>query len=175
MTHRITRSHEICAGHRVCGHEGKCAHLHGHGYIVSFTCEAAGLDELGRVIDFAVLKQRLCQWLEDRWDHRMLIWVHDPMFEALKDLDDHVVGVPFNPTAENMARYLVEAVGPYELAGTGVRLVACNVQETQKCGATYTLEPATPMMLWAEPDRCESGDPVGAAAGAGVPAADITA
>jgi 6-pyruvoyltetrahydropterin/6-carboxytetrahydropterin synthase len=45
-----------------------------------------------------------------------------------------VVGLPFNPTAENMATYFLD-IGPDLLEGTGARLVACKVQETGKCNA----------------------------------------
>ena len=137
---RITRTHEFCYGHRVCGHEGKCAHLHGHAGVVQLVCEAPELDSIGRVIDFSVIKSLLCQWLEDNWDHRMLLWVHDPMFPALRDLDPHVIAISLNPTAENLARILVEDIGPMQLTGTGVRLVACTFHETSKCSATYEAE-----------------------------------
>jgi len=140
MAYRITRSHEIDAGHRVCGHRGKCKHLHGHRYRVQFVCEAEQLDQLGMVIDFAVIKERLCHWLDRAWDHRLLLWCHDPLIETLRDADpDGVVSVPFNPTAENMAQHLVEAVGPKALDGSGVTLVACTVHETPNCAATYDL------------------------------------
>lgn len=137
MSHRITRTHEIDAGHRVCGHQGKCQHFHGHRYGFALTCEAPRLDELGMVIDFAAIKERLCVWLDENWDHRMLLWVHDPTIETMRDLDPAVVAVPFNPTAENIARYMVDTVGPGQLIGTGVRLVACVVHETAKCSASY--------------------------------------
>ena len=137
MPFQVTRKHEIHCGHRVCGHEGKCGNLHGHAYVIHFTCEAEGLDHLGRVIDFGLIKSLLCQWLEDTWDHRMLIWEHDPMLEALRAIDPSVVAVPFNPTAENIAAHLVTRVGPDRLAGTGVRLVRVQVDETSKCSAAY--------------------------------------
>lgn len=137
MSYRITRTHEIDAGHRVCGHAGKCAHLHGHRYKFELTCEASQLDELGMVIDFAVIKERLCAWLDEMWDHRFLVWVHDPMMEALRDLDPAVTSLPLNPTAENLARFMVDDIGPLRLAGTGVRLVRCVVHETAKCSASY--------------------------------------
>lgn len=136
---RITRTHEIDSGHRVCGHEGKCAHIHGHRYGYAFTCEADSLDAIGRVIDFGVIKSRLCQWLEDNWDHRLLLWEGDPWLAAIREIDASVVAVPFNPTAENLALHMVVTVGPFALEGTGVRLVACTVQETAKCSATYDL------------------------------------
>jgi len=138
MAIRVNRTHEISCGHRICGHENKCAKLHGHCYYMHFACEAAALDKLGRVIDFSVIKARLCQWLEDNWDHRFLVWEHDPWRAALEAIDaDSIVAVPFNPTAELMAEHLVDVVGPAQLDGTGVTLVACTVEETRKCSATY--------------------------------------
>lgn len=134
--HTVTRTHEIACGHRVYGHESKCAHLHGHNYTFELTC-AGELDGLGRVIDFGVIKQQLCEWLERRWDHRLLLWHEDPAAVELARLGMVIEPVPFNPTAENMAAYLVNEVGPQVFAGTGVRLVSCRVWETGKCSATY--------------------------------------
>lgn len=132
-----TRYHDFSAGHRVVGHEGKCCHLHGHNYRVEFYCEAQQLDALGRVIDFGVIKSTLCQWLEDNWDHKMLLWSRDPMLPQVLELDPHGVHpVPVNPTAENLATYLIDVVGPKVLAGTGVRLAAVRMSETRKCGVT---------------------------------------
>lgn len=138
MSFRATRHHDFCAGHRVHGHESKCAHLHGHNYRAHFVVEArTQLDDLGRVLDFSVIKERLCEWLEANWDHRFLVFEQDPLGAYLQELDPTVVRVPFNPTAENMARHLVQVVGPQQLAGTGCILVACVVDETRKCSATY--------------------------------------
>lgn len=131
------RYHDISCGHRVVGHEGKCRHLHGHNYRVHFSCESDQLDQVGRVIDFSVIKEKLCMWLEDNWDHKMLICVNDPLLPALKELDPSVVAVPFNPTAENMAFHLTEVIGPAMLKGTGVTLVEVTVDETRKCSVTY--------------------------------------
>ena len=133
------RYHDICAGHRVVGHEGKCRNLHGHNYRFTFKCEAPALDNLGRVIDFSVIKSTLCEWLEREWDHKMLLWQDDPWRYALKGLDQTVVVVPFNPTAENLGLYLLNEVGPNMLAETGVTLVEVRVQETRKCSAVVSL------------------------------------
>jgi len=145
----IERYHDISMGHRVHGHESKCAHLHGHNYRITFTvstelaCNIPAipeneLDSVGRVIDFSVVKERLCMWLEDNWDHKFLLWGEDPMVGPLSYCDpEGVVLVPFNPTAENMAQYLVDVIGPQQLAGTGVRLTSIRIEETRKCSATY--------------------------------------
>lgn len=145
----VHRYHDISCGHRVVGHEGKCRHLHGHNYRIHFTCEAKGLDAVGRVIDFSEVKARLCMWLEESWDHKFLVWNRDELMIRLSRqdqdtahvndmLDESFVWVPFNPTAENMAEYIVEVVGPIQLAGTGIRLVQCTVEETRKCSASYS-------------------------------------
>lgn len=155
--HQVHRYHDICAGHRVVGHEGKCQHLHGHNYRIHFTCEAEGLDDLGRVVDFGVIKDRLCNWLEYHWDHKFLHWEHDPVIEAMQppcgpagdnaarqafnNFCDSFVEVPFNPTAENMAKYLVDVIGPSVMASTGVTVTECRIEETRKCSVTYVRRP----------------------------------
>ena len=132
-----TRYHDFSTGHRVFGHESKCAHLHGHNYRIHLTVEADALDSVGRVMDFSAIKEHLCYWLEEEWDHKFLVWEHDPFSTTLKELDpEGTVVVQFNPTAENMGQYLIDVIGPKQLAGTGVRLVHVNIEETRKCNVT---------------------------------------
>jgi len=146
----VTRYHDISCGHRVVGHEGKCRFLHGHNYRIHFECSAPDTDEIGRVIDFGVIKSALCMWVENNWDHQMLLWGEDPLFPSLITHDFHhdelnnmmdqsLVKVPFNPTAENMATYLLETIGPKQLAGTGVTLTRVTIDETRKCSASASL------------------------------------
>lgn len=135
----IERYHDFSAGHRVVGHEGKCKFLHGHNYRISFRCMGKRLDDVGRVVDFSVLKDTLCAWLESNWDHRMLLWRDDPLLAQLRAIDPTVTSVDFNPTAENIAEHLVRVVGPQQLVGTGVVLVEATVEETRKCSASFAL------------------------------------
>lgn len=136
----VTRHHDISAGHRVVGHEGACSRLHGHNYRIHFTCSAANLDQVGRVIDFSQIKNLLCQWLEDNWDHKMLLWQDDPWWPKISAVDESVVVLPFNPTAENLASYLVNVIAPTLFNGTDVKLTSCVIDETRKCSATVALE-----------------------------------
>lgn len=135
------RYHDFSAGHRVYGHESKCAHLHGHNYRVHFeVAPISGLDSIGRVLDFSVIKDKLCMFLEQAWDHKTLIWKDDPWLEKLRELDPSgIVIVPFNPTAENMAQYLVEKVAPILLEGIECKLVKCTIEETRKCSVSYAI------------------------------------
>lgn len=137
------RYHDISVGHRVFGQGGKCEHLHGHNYRITFVVqgEAQDVDDVGRVLDFSAIKDKLCMWLEENWDHKFLVWDEDPWRVDLLALDPvGTVWVPFNPTAENMAEYLCLIVGPSRLAGTGCKLISVRVEETRKCSAAYLLD-----------------------------------
>jgi len=134
MIIQAERYHDFSTGHRVYQHESKCAHLHGHNYRVHFTVQAPELDMIGRVMDFSVIKEKLCVWLEENWDHKFLVWSKDPWSNTLVVLDpEGTVVVDFNPTAENMGDYLINTVGPMMLKGTGVTLVKVKIEETRKC------------------------------------------
>lgn len=131
----ITREHTISCGHRVFGHEGKCKNFHGHNYTFELTATADDLDELGRIIDFSAVKESLCAWLELNWDHKFLLWEQDPAPGAALP---GIVFVKFNPTAENIADYVLRVVGPAVL-NPSVKLIKVRVWETPKCSAEATL------------------------------------
>lgn len=141
------RYHDISCGHRVYGQGGKCEHLHGHNYRIHFTItphvhpeNQTGLDDVGRVLDFSVMKEKFCMWLERTWDHKFLVWEKDPWADHLWQIDRKgTVLTPFNPTAENMALHLLHTVGPKELGGIGCTLIKVRVEETRKCSASAEL------------------------------------
>jgi len=139
-----TRTHTIDAAHRVYGHEGKCMNLHGHRYKFEFTLRSkSGLDTLGRVIDFSQIKALLCNWLDEHWDHKTLLYSRDPLYMMLKKLPPHlhdpraVISLPVNPTAENIAQHFSESIASGLLLDTGIVLIRCVVYETEKCSATF--------------------------------------
>ena len=132
-----SRYHDICIGHRVVGQGGACVKLHGHNLRIHFHCSAAELNPIGMVIDYGDIKKHLCMWLEDTWDHNFLMWDEDPFLSAMPD-DLGVIVVPFNPTSENIAQYLLEVVGPLRLS-KGIELCSVVVEETRKCSAEVSL------------------------------------
>lgn len=133
------RYHDISCGHRVHDHESKCKHLHGHNYRFHFTITGT-LDNIGRIIDFSVIKEKLCEWLEDNYDHKFLIWKHDPFMITLNEIDpDGVHVTDFNPTAENIAKHFTEVIAPIQLNGTNTELIKCTIEETRKCKASYEI------------------------------------
>lgn len=130
---QAVRYHDISVGHTVYKHESKCSHLHGHNYRIWFYVEADKLDSVGRVLDFSVIKDKLCEWLEENWDHKFLVFGRDPRASTLELMDKGgVVIVPFNPTAENMANYLLMEIGPKQLPSHAA-LTKVMIEETAKC------------------------------------------
>ncbi|HJT66893.1 MAG TPA: 6-carboxytetrahydropterin synthase [Pyrinomonadaceae bacterium] len=128
-----SRRLQFCAGHRVYRHESKCAHLHGHNYVVIFHATAPQLDEIGRVIDFSELKNRLGRWIENNWDHGFVLYKEDKeAIEALKNVRGQKIHLlETNPTAENMAEYLLRVVAPEQLGGTHVTVNKVVLWETE--------------------------------------------
>lgn len=140
---KVTRKLEFDAGHRVMNHESKCATLHGHRYTVEVTAEAEQLDDIGRIIDFSVLKAKIGTWLDEQWDHNVIIFQKDEQtLAALRSIPRKKEPwvAPWNPTAENMADHLLRQVCPALLEGTGVTVSKIVVWETPNCWATAELK-----------------------------------
>jgi 6-pyruvoyltetrahydropterin/6-carboxytetrahydropterin synthase len=137
----VVRQVRFSAGHRVWGHEHECANIHGHNYTVFFHAAADKLDEVGRVIDFRVLKAKLGGWIAANWDHGFICHKDDQeVRRAISAIPGQRLFVlDANPTAENLASYLLHTVGPRELAGTSVRLVRVVLWETDNCYAEVAL------------------------------------
>ena len=136
----IERRFEIDAGHRVLNHESVCAHPHGHRYGIVVRAEAAsGLDELGRVIDFGVVKELLGSWLDQNWDHSFLVAHDDQVIRTFLEANGfrHYL-MNSNPTAENLAQHLLVDVCPNLFCGTRVSITEVRIHETPNCVATAT-------------------------------------
>ena len=138
----------FCAGHRLLHHGGKCENLHGHNYTAHFCISGEKTDAVGRLVDFSVINRLFKSWIDENWDHAMVIWESDTdALEALRSVSpNRIFELPWNPTAENMARYLVERVGP-ELLGTvsdyNLRLTRVALWETESSCAEVSIgEPA---------------------------------
>lgn len=93
-------------------------------------------------------------WLEKNWDHKFLAWIEDPLLSKLAILSgeptlgdelwtmmsESIVWTSFNPTAENMAEFLLTRIGPTQLEGTGCTLTSVTIEETRKCSVSCHLE-----------------------------------
>jgi len=111
--------------------------LHGHSYKVEIEACAPELDSVGRVMDFSLLKEKMGGWIDEHWDHGFLLWFKDAEAQfAINNLPNQkLYRVPYNPTAENIARHLLEDICPLVLRGTGVSVTRVIVRETENCSA----------------------------------------
>ena len=86
----VSKRIEISAAHRLeLDYPSKCTTLHGHNWIITVHCKAKELNANGMITDFTNIKSLLTEHL----DHKCL---NDVL---------HV-----NPTAENIARWICDAV-----------------------------------------------------------------
>ena len=76
----------ISTGHRQWKDKGHCSFVHGYGRYVEFTFACDERDEKGWVMDFGDLRD-VKKWLEDEWDHRLLLAHDDPLLEEFKKID----------------------------------------------------------------------------------------
>lgn len=107
----VTKRLEIAGSHRLSlSYQSKCENLHGHNWIVTVYCRAKSLNEDGMVVDFKHIKDKIHGYLD-----------HGNFNELL----------PFNPTAENIARWVTEQV-PH--------CYKASVQESEGNVATYVVD-----------------------------------
>jgi 6-pyruvoyltetrahydropterin/6-carboxytetrahydropterin synthase len=99
------------AAHFLKDYKGKCEKVHGHTFQVEVRVRAETLDATGIGVDFAEIKAALADVLPD----------HAFLNEVL----------PFNPTAENLARHIFgEMRKRYPVT-------AVTVWESEEASATY--------------------------------------
>lgn len=140
-----TRRIEWDSMHRIPRHESKCRAFHGHRYAAEITCVARALDDLGRVVDFGVIKERVGGWVDEHWDHTAILLRDDPdpaipvLAEANARLGRPVYWLDSPPTAENIVMELAR-VAQDLLAGAGVRVIRIRLWETPNGSAEWTAE-----------------------------------
>ena len=137
------RQVKFCAGHRLLNHEGKCANLHGHNYMVEFHITSNEIDALGRVVDFSVVNKLFKGWIDENWDHGFILWEDDKCaIDAITQVQPHrLYLLPYNPTAENMAIYLMKEISPQliqKIEGYDLRVSKVVVWETEHAFAEVT-------------------------------------
>lgn len=131
----VTRRLEFDAAHRILKHESKCKNLHGHRYVLEASFFADALDNLGRVIDFGVVKEVLGAWIDANLDHNTILSIKDKNLgeQIEKETGQKIYYLNENPTAENIALHLLNEICPKIFANHDVKCVAIKLYETPNC------------------------------------------
>ncbi len=132
-----TRKIEFDAAHRIQNHESKCKMLHGHRYIVEASFTAQKLDDIGRIIDFGVIKEILGAWIDDNFDHNTILSKDDQALGAQIEVatGQKIFYLDYHPTAENIARFLFEEICPKLFKDKAICCTEIKVYETPNCYA----------------------------------------
>ncbi len=91
--YEVIKKLEISAAHKLSlDYESKCSNLHGHNWLVTVYLRSEKLNRNGMIMDFTEIKKKI----SDKLDHKVI-----------NDMVD------FNPTAENMAKFILDELAPY--------------------------------------------------------------
>lgn len=110
--YEVKKRLEISAAHKLSlDYDSKCTNLHGHNWLVDVYLRSDTLNSNGMIMDFTHIKKTI----QDKFDHKIINDVVD-----------------FNPTAENLAKYICDELAPY--------CYRVDVQESENNVACYIKE-----------------------------------
>lgn len=148
-THTVTKRYsEICVSHRHWRAKTHCALIHGYARTVEFTIGCDQLEE-GWVIDLGQIRF-IRNFLEETWDHRLLVSDDDPLLPELKSLEAkgglnlHIMDTSkgWGPTLEESCKFLADSINPKirEITNHRCRLIKVEIWEKTDNRAALILE-----------------------------------
>lgn len=86
----VTKRLEVAVAHKLqLSYDSPCTRLHGHNLVITVFCKSRELNADGMVCDFKHIKDRIHGFLDHGYLNELL---------------------PFNPTGENIAHWIVEQI-----------------------------------------------------------------
>ena len=102
---------------------------------------AKNLSDLGMIIDFSDIKEKLGGWIDENWDHNTILNLADKeLGENISSyIGQKIYYIQHNPTAENMAKYLLHEVCPNLFRDSEIKCIKIRLYETPNCYAEALL------------------------------------
>ncbi len=130
---------------RNCSTDRCSKSIHGHTYHWELVISGNKLDDGGMLVDFGLLGGEVKQFF-DAFDHSHMMWKREERYEFFEDFSERFIGVPFSPSAENMAifayRVCAQILAKTQLNnGEGrLHISSVRVHETESGWAEATAE-----------------------------------
>jgi 6-pyruvoyltetrahydropterin/6-carboxytetrahydropterin synthase len=129
----ITKRYYFYAGHRNKNAGEKCGRLHGHTYDVTCHFKFDVIDKKSGVTFLFSDIDKLVEPLIKYYDHFFLLYEKDKMCEVFEKYNESYRKLPFETSAENMAKHLYDTIKEQ----TGLNIVKIEFQETKSSIVTY--------------------------------------
>lgn len=117
------------AAHRLLHDDSKCHNIHGHNYEVEVEIAAEVDEKSGFIVSFDEVKV-----VVDNFDHSIILHDADPLVDILYNHGLKVRVVRNEPTTENLAQMISDAV--YQIVPDTNAVVAVTLYETDSIQAT---------------------------------------
>jgi 6-pyruvoyltetrahydropterin/6-carboxytetrahydropterin synthase len=134
--------HELQMAHRLPNLPGKCQRIHGHTWKVVLTI-GGKVDDHGILLDYTEVKAKWRTWLDDEFDHRLVLWKDDPLMCEDEDEEIRYPGVKLldcDPTVENLSRIFgAGATGMFSNGKSFNRTFAVELWEGNNNCATWEM------------------------------------
>lgn len=113
----VSKRMEVAGAHQLSlPYESGCQNLHGHNWIITVYCRSEKLTNYGMIVDFKKVKEAV----HNKLDHQYINKI-----------------VEFNPTAENMAKWICDEVTKVCEVGECYKV---EVQESEGNIAVYEVD-----------------------------------
>jgi len=130
--YKVSKTVSFTYGHRLFEYKGKCENLHGHNGRVELTLASKSLNGEKMVADFTTVGAALKSWLDESFDHKVILCSRDPLLKVLRDNGQSCFETKDNPTAEVMAELVFG-----EMKKLGLPVSKVRFWETETSVATY--------------------------------------
>lgn len=122
MNYQLSVTKNFSSAHCLRGYKGKCENLHGHNWKIIATFCGTKLDNTGMLIDFTDIKKHL---------DKIILYLDHKFLNEIKPFNK------INPTAENLASFILEQLKSVEIENAK----ACQVQiwESESSCATVSI------------------------------------